>query len=52
LERVWKEGVVVCLMYYPVICLERLQKTTKKLARMAGDPANIQTGHLENMSTL
>jgi hypothetical protein len=38
------------MMYYPGICLERLWKTTKKLVRMAGDPANIQTRHLQNIS--
>jgi hypothetical protein len=29
LEGIWKEVVVAQLGYYPGICLERLEKTTK-----------------------
>jgi hypothetical protein len=41
LERMWKEAVVTCLRYYPIICLERLRKITFTLRTIADLLADI-----------
>lgn len=43
LETIWKEMLMASFWHIPRICLERLRKTMKTSARMAGVPAKIWT---------
>jgi hypothetical protein len=42
-----KEAFMVKWRYYPVICLDRLGKTTKQFGKDIGAPADIRTVHLK-----
>lgn len=50
LERIWKDVIVVCSRWYPIIFLEGLRKTMKAAFMIAGVSVRIQIKDLLNTS--
>jgi hypothetical protein len=48
LEGLWNETVGVYSMFYAVICLLGVRKSTKTIIKVAGFWAEIQTEYLPN----